>query len=300
MLRVFLSVLFLVFLSGICRSCDVCGCATGGINLGILPQFHKHFIGLNYNYRSFTSSHNGFSTAESSFSKEEFQSLEMRARINLKPRLHLFAFMPIQVNKQTEGIITTSIAGLGDFSTFVNYSIVLTADSLNKSIKHNLQAGGGIKLPIGRYTVLDAQSLLNPNIQAGTGSFDFLLNALYTFRFKKLGLNTTAFYKLNSSNSNQFRFGNRLNFASTLFYWVQNKSALFLPGAGIHFERAELDSHNTYKLSQSGGSALFASCSIDLYIKQFTCSLSGQFPVQQTSKYIVTQPRFNVSAVYNF
>jgi hypothetical protein len=300
MFRLISAFFFTIFLAGTCKACDVCGCATGSVNFGILPQFHKHFVGLNYSYRSFLSSHNGLGITENSVSKEVFQSLELRTRINLAPRLHLFAFMPLQMNKQTEGSLLTSIKGPGDFSTFLNYSLLLTADSLNKAVKHNLQAGAGIKLPFGRYTLLDGQSQLNPNIQTGTGSYDFLIDALYTIRFNKLGINTTAFYKFNSTNSNQYRFGNKLSLASTLFYWVQKKSTLFLPGAGITYENAAMDSHNMHNLSQSGGSVMFASCSIDLYVKQFTCSLAGQLPVQQSNSHTIAQPRFNASVVCNF
>jgi hypothetical protein len=300
MLRLVLLFLLLFSFMHHSKACDVCGCASGSINLGILPQFHKHFIGLNYSSRSFNSYHTVLNSDESAASRESFNTLELRSRINLAKRVHFFAFLPFMFNKQEEENSTTTISGLGDFTGIVNYSLLLTPDSLSKQVKHNLQIGGGIKLPIGRYTVLDHQLMLNPNIQTGTGSFDFVCDAFYTLRIKKFGLSTSAFYRLNTANKNNFRFGDRLSLTSNFFYWKQYKANSILPGIGVMYESTGVDYHKKLRLSQSGGQSLFAGCNVDIYLRNYSFSFSGQLPLHQTNALTKESPRFNCSFFYNF
>ncbi|MDP1051393.1 hypothetical protein, partial [Klebsiella quasipneumoniae] len=74
--------------------------------------------------------------------------------------------------------------------------------------------------PTGRfkYDLNSSEEVANPNFQLGTGSTDFLLNAIYTVRYNQWGLNTDLTYKINTKNSNQYQYGNKLTTALTAFY----------------------------------------------------------------------------------
>ncbi len=289
-----------IFITSKASACDVCGCSMGGTNLGILPQFHKNFIGLHYFYRGFSSEHTILGTVTKSTSQELFQTTELRGRFHLNKRVQLFVLLPININQQTENSVTSTFTGLGDITTFANYSIYNNGDSLSKRWKHNLQLGGGVKLPTGSYKKLDESNILNPNIQTGTGSFDILLDAIYTVRYKKWGLNNTAFYRFNTANSNEFKFGNRFTLATSFFYWANIKGYSLLPSIGINYEKADKDVHNSFIVDQSGGSSLFTTYGLDFYYHSFTFGVNYQLPVYQDNTITQSKLKFGATLLYNF
>ena len=166
-------------------ACDVCGCSMDGSYIGILPQFHKNFIGLNYSQLDFTTEHHILGQPSSTVSKEHFSTTELRGRINLSNRIQTFIFIPYATNSQSENGLQSTFSGIGDVRIIFNYNVLNTGDSLMNKWKHNLQAGAGVKLPTGSFNTLDRTQTVNPNLQAGTGSYDALMNIIYTIRHKK-------------------------------------------------------------------------------------------------------------------
>lgn len=282
------------------NACDVCGCSIGGTNFGILPQFHKHFIGIQYNFRNFNSEHLILGTETKSISTESFQKVELRGRFNLSKRIQLFVFLPLSINQQTENNLISKISGLGDISTFANYSIYNNGDSLNKKWKHNFQLGVGFKLPIGKYNTLNNNNELNPNIQTGTGSFDILLDVIYTVRYRKIGLNNSTIYRFNNSNSNNFQFGNRYTFATNLFYWANIKGYSLLPSIGAIYENTQKDKHNNAILTQSGGNTLLSSIGLDFYYRKFSFGTNIQIPTYQDNNITKSKLKFSTTLLFNF
>ena len=66
------------------KACTVCGCSASNQYLGILPQYHKHFMGLQYQFRAFESEHEAHEAAEkSSLSKEYYSTIQAWGRFNL-------------------------------------------------------------------------------------------------------------------------------------------------------------------------------------------------------------------------
>jgi hypothetical protein len=283
-LETILLLTFLLFSNLQTKACDVCGCSMGGTNFGILPQFHKNFAGLYYYYRNFQSIQSFTGTELHKSSSETFQTIEFRTRLNLTKKIQLFVLAPINSNGQIENDLTTTFNGLGDITTFANYSLYNNGDIALNKWKHNLQLGGGIKLPTGSYNHKNSENIINPNIQLGTGSIDPLIDAIYTVRYKKWGLNNNVFYRFNNLNSNQFAFGNRLTISSNFFYWANIKGYSLLPSVGINFDNAEKDVHNSFLVSQSGGKSLFSTLGIDFYYHSFTFGTNCQLPVFQQNK----------------
>ena len=287
-------------LSNQVRACDVCGCSMSGTSLGILPQFHKNFIGVNYLYRGFNSEHFDSGSGAQLSSDEVFQTAELRGRIRLSNRIKLFVLIPFHMNQQTEQDRVTRFTGLGDITTFANYTVYTTPDSLEKQWNHNVQVGGGIKLPTGRFNHLDANSVLNPNIQTGSGSFDPLLDAIYTVRYKKWGLNSTAFYRFTTTNSNRFRFGNRFTGSMSFFYWAMREKSSFLPNVGLTYEHAQKDVHNSFIVDESGGNSCFTTVGLDYYYKQLMLGVNVQVPTYQDNPITNGKLRFSATLLYNF
>ena len=280
------------------NACDVCGSAMGGTSLGILPQYHKHFIGMQYAQRNFTSAHTILGQSETSYSTERFKTLELRGRFYLGKKIQLFILAPLQANAQTENGITTKINGLADVSTFATYTILQNA---GKGLwKHQLQVGGGVKLPTGSFNTLDKAGILNPNIQLGSGSLDFLVNAFYITRYKKIGWSNGMQYKINTRNANGYLFGNRYAWNSALFYWKEIKKITLLPQLGVQEEYASIDHHQQLSMGLSGGNTLSGVAGVDVYYQKITVGIGMQQPLQQTNTITNASTKFTTTILFNF
>ncbi|HTM66008.1 MAG TPA: hypothetical protein VL093_06800 [Flavipsychrobacter sp.] len=267
------------------RACTVCGCSASNQYLGILPQYNKHFIGLQYQFRNFESHHvPGEADETNSVSNEYYNTVQLWGRFNVGKHLQLFAFLPYVSNLKKEDGVATTISGLGDATVLVNYRILGSKES-SSDWKQNLQAGGGVKLPTGAYDVNSIQYTEGlPNMQPGTNSWDFIANANYTLRHKQTGINIDASYTMTTPNSIQYKYGNRFSAGALGFYWLQKKSWSILPQAGLRFDVAGTDYDNysyRWENDMSGGEQLYASAGVQAYYKRVGVQLMGHLPLMQ-------------------
>lgn len=264
-------------------ACDICGCANGNAFFGILPQSHRSFIGLRYRIAGYDSHLNSTLLK----THELFQTTELWGRFYPFPKVQVMAFLPYQINTQTmlSTQEKTSIQGLADATVLVHYNVLNTVlDTTNRVLNHNLLVGGGLKLPLGRYRY-DASSAAevdNPNFQLGTGSTDFLLNAIYTLRYQSWGINADASYKINTSNSNQYRFGNRFSTAWSVFYTKQIGKITLMPSAGIYVEHNNLDQKQQEPNTNTGGYWCAATSGLQVFTSKFALGISHQMPLAQS------------------
>ena len=264
-------------------ACDLCGCGNGGSFLGILPQAHRGFVGLRYGYKSYDSHINSVSSQ----THEDFWKTELWARAFPFKKVQVLAFMPYNFNKQTiqKTGQQTDLQGLGDISILANYNMLNTmTDTIQHQFFHNLMIGGGVKLPTGRYKydLYNDTEVGNPNFQLGTGSLDFMLNLVYTLRHKSWGLNTDLSYKINTENSDKYRFGNRIitNISALYFIRLGDQKTL-MPNVGISYENGNLDTKSGVKNIRTGGEALLGSYGLESYFKKFSMGVNYQVPIAQ-------------------
>ncbi len=280
-------ILLLILFTNISLSeaCDICGCGVGGYYLGIMPQFHSNFIGLRYRAFSFDS-HLGHSHEGLFSSKEYFQSTELWARYYPTQRLQILAFVPYHFNRQETDNKNLYISGLGDISILTSYQLIAPkADTVKRLFRHNLWVGTGIKTNTGRYNYNenDATQVANPNFQLGTGSWDLLLNMTYTLRYKKIGLNIDANYKINTANEHKYRFGNRVS-GTLAGFFVQRITRKFavMPNVGIYAESSAVDHRNKFEVEHTGGSLMALSVGIETYfLGKYSLGLNFQSPITQ-------------------
>lgn len=291
----------LTWLSGNIYACDICGCSAGGNYFGILPKFQQNFVGIRYQYQSFHSkphqniSENGFA------SDEHFQTTELWGRYVPNKRLQVFAFIPYKTTKRVEESKTTFVNGLGDITLLANL-VIINSDSSCKRFKHLLQIGGGFKVPTGRHEIVRNGLMLNQNIQPGTGSFDFPVNAIYTLRHKKIGFNTEIGYTVNSPNNQHFQFGNRFSTAMRLFYWKKNKQMIFLPSIGMAYEKTQANLISSVKQDYTGGKVVLMNTGFDIYYKKISVGIAYKKPVNESTGngYITSKQRLSANFIYLF
>ena len=288
------------------QACDVCGCSLGSNYFGILPQFDKHFVGIRWHYSAFSAqmNHNSrFLEDESSY--DTYHQVELWGRFYLTPRLQLFASIPYSVNHMRGSHQRVTASGPGDVSLLANYTLVNTGEDVGNAWRHTLLAGGGIKLPTGAYQQQDQDELVNPNFQLGTGSTDFVFNAVYTVRYQNVGLNVGGTKQFNTRNPEEYQFGSQWNASVQLFYWRQMKAWSLLPHVGAYYEAATMHTDSGVRQVNTGGTALFAQVGVDIYYRSIALGFTYKHPAQQrmNSDQIATieaEDRWMVSLLYNF
>jgi hypothetical protein len=291
---------FLV-LSSLAQACEFCGCGVGNFYLGILPQFHRQFVGVRYQAQWFDS-HVGLHPSLAT--SEYFQTTEIWARFYPTSRLQVLTLIPYHFNQQTTTSGKVYLDGLGDIPILANYNIynTITVDPL-RPWKHSLWVGGGIKLPTGKYKFVESPDAgANPNFQLGTGSVDFMVNGLYTLRFKKWGINADATYKINTYNPDNYRFGNKRVGSISLVFIQQIKKIGVMPNAGIYSEQSDRNFSGDIVISDTGGTATFLTGGIETYWKKLSAGFNYRTPVSQdlANGRIVAHDRLMVHATFLF
>jgi hypothetical protein len=229
MRTLFLTVALLAF-GPAASACDVCGCSIGGNYFGILPQFHRHFVGIRYSTQSFQSATSRKAAQLGNFhSNEQFQTLDVLGRFYPTRRLQMLGLAPYHDFRREENGISSHSQGLGDVSILGNYIILDTGDSLRRNWQHTMTLGGGVKLPTGQHSLKNSEGeLLLANMQPGTGSTDFMLSATYTLRRGAWGLATDVLGRLNTANHHDYHFGNRVSGSAKIFL-LEKPAACFVP-----------------------------------------------------------------------
>lgn len=281
-MRIILTAVVSLGLYSTILACDVCGCSVGGNYFGILPQFHRHFIGIRHQYREFQSVHPAlFADEPALVSQEYYHTTELWGRFVPHRRIQIFGFVPYNNYSKTENGIMQSVSGLGDASLMVHFVLFNSGDSLKRAWKHALQAGGGIKLPLGESNRLQTDGTIIPNLQAGTGAFDVPLSLIYTTRYKRWGMNAELSYRFNGTNERAYHFGNRMSSALRFFYWQNLRRLSVLPNLGATFEYARRDRVNDLPQEFTGGQSLMLSAGVDVYYNRCSMGFSARQPAVQ-------------------
>ena len=286
-------------------ACDVCGCALGGNYYGLLPLNNKNFVGLRWSQAKFyahMNHHSEYLPEEYSF--DTYHKAELWGRFNLTDRLQVFAFVPYNYNRMEGNLQETRTSGLGDITLIANYRLLETTDD-SEPFKHLLMLGGGVKLPTGKNDHMDGGVPINPNFQLGSGSIDFLMSAVYTLRYEKIGLNIETGYKINTRNDDAYRFGNQFNLASHFFYSKSVGAVSFLPNAGLYYESAARHRDRRSIVTNTGGTALFASGGMETYVANFSIGVNYKYPLQQQYNSddiadIESKDRWTITVAYVF
>lgn len=261
------------------HGCNVCGCGVGSYHYGILPQFRKNFAGIRYRHSSFTSTLDN--SHADPYSVETFQAAELWGRFYPAKRIQTFAFVPFNFNERQEGSGVKRMKGLGDIVISANYNLLNTFDSTRSIIKHNLLLGAGVKLPTGQYRAIENGLTVNQNFQLGTGSLDFLFNLIHTARYKNWGLNTELSYAANTTNNDEYRFGNATRAGVTAFYIISANAITFMPNVGISGEFFKDNTQYEVPFPDTGGWASLYSAGVEVYVRNMALGFSYGNPGKQ-------------------
>ncbi len=289
-----------IYLIGIwtnAAACDVCGCSSGASYMGTMPQIQRSFIGLRYNWRSFLVTPND----GSSLIKEHYQSSDLWVRYFPHQRGQLLAVVPLNFYSRVSTDKAIKTQGLGDISLMAGYMLYNNGDSIGKLWKHTLTINAGVKIPTGAYNMRAEGLRLTPNMQAGSGSFDYLANLFYSIRYKKVGFTTEANARFCSTNPNQYKQGDKYSAAARFFVWQRlNFNSSILPSAGLTIDYSKKDREYNQIITESGGYGLFAAVGVEYYYRRFALGANCQIPLQYSYSNNMSKPYPRLSAQLMF
>jgi hypothetical protein len=141
----------------------------------------------------------------------------------------------------------------------------------------------GIKLPTGKFNVdiNDPMLVTLANTQLGTASTDFMLNAMYNVRVNKAGINTSASYKMNTSNKDKYSFGNKFTASSILYFALNKGKTGITPTIGLQYENAGANTLVSHKVEVTGGNLTSLTGGLELNFNKFTIGGNVQLPISQ-------------------
>lgn len=261
-------------------ACDICGCGAGSAYIGILPEFNAKIIGIRYRYNSLQT-HLGPGGSVSYLTTDEaYHTTELWGGWTIRERFRIMASLPVSYNSKASQESRQSKTGLGDAAVQGFYRLVSKRSNIatGKLLVQDLWIGAGIKAPTGKYEPKDKETVnKSANLfQLGTGSFDFMLTAMYDLRLQDAGLNITGSYKLNTTNKYDYNYGNKLTGSAQLYYKFKVKETVTIaPNLGMAYEKSGKDLDGGYGVYSSGGYLLSGTAGAELMYKKI--SLGGNF-----------------------
>jgi len=264
-------------------ACDICGCGGSNLYMGTLPDFKSRFIGVRYHYMQFRTQ---LASDPTQFSHNYYNTIEAWTGWNIGKKWQALAFVPYYYNRQRDDEGTSGKSGLGDITLLGNYQLMHTrkTDERNNTVEQTLWIGAGAKLPTGSFK-LDVNdpntTIADINAQIGTGSTDFLLNAMHNIRINQFGINTSLNYKINTTNRSDYKYGNKLTVSSNTYYRFRFGRVAIAPNAGIIYENTERNTLSKAKIEFTGGDAISALAGVELTFNKVTIGFNLQKPFSQ-------------------
>lgn len=268
------------------KACDICGCGAGNSYIGILPEFRKKIFGLRYRYNILRTHIGAGGSVTYLTTKEYYRTTELWTGWNIGSKIRVLVTLPYQFDEKQTSAATKSKSGIGDMSVAGFYEFINQRKTLRNGqmLVQSFWAGAGVKLPTGKYETADKSSNNSATnlFQLGTGSTDFYLNTMYDIRLNDLGLNTTAAYKINTANKDNYRYGNKFSLSSQLYYKFRlAKKFTLAPDAGILFESSAKDLDKGFTADLSGGNLLAGTAGAEISLGKTMIGFNFQAPLSQ-------------------
>ncbi|HCW07072.1 MAG TPA: hypothetical protein DGG95_06875 [Cytophagales bacterium] len=278
-----LPVVLLVLISEVSFACEICGCANNNFQIGLLPNFRKYFIGFRYSGAHY---HSQLSNDPTQFSNDYYHSYEMWGGYQFK-KVQVMAFLPFLNSTKVSDDGTVRSSGLGDFILMANYRIYTKMkmdEAATRTMKNELWLGGGIKLPTGinKVNVMQADFNIGDfNSQPGTGSVDYLFNATHNILWNNSGVVTNATYRLNTTNAQQYHFGNRVYISSSYFQTFNVQKVKVRPMVGVSYLRNSVNVYEGNSVQGSDGYTFSGIAGVNLIFGKLGIMTNTYLPVSQ-------------------
>jgi hypothetical protein len=277
--------------------CDACGCAASGGSMGFASMLNTNFLGIRYFNQSYKSTNGLY--RNSPWYNENFNTAQIWARIPVMKSFQFSSLIPYHFHNREIETGGQSISGIGDITVLGMYTLFQTHND-SMIFVHNLQLGGGVKLPTGKFDEANYGSV-NPSYQLGTGSWDYLLATEYSIKRKKFGLNALLNYVIKTENEKKYRFGNQFNYAGTFFYIHQKDSFSLAPQIGFAGELYADNYQHGQKVRNTAGDIFMGKVGFEIGKDKFSFGTNVILPINQnlTGGRVEAKYRWSINLNYS-
>ena len=271
----------LLFFSGFTvLACDVCGGGLGSNFIGIAAQTTNTMVGFRFSNTTISTKHLAiFRDEKTYYSAENYSTLNIWARFYLHKKIQVYTFVPLHYYFKKENNVAQQNYGVGDATIRLHYMLYNNIDNSEKTHKHSLQAGIGIKLPTGYHEKKQNDTLLPIGMQLGSGSFDIPLAAIYNYRWKQWGLNVESAYNVNFVNNVGYKFGDRWNNTLAVYYWKKFRKVNYVPKVQMTMDWTQKDKKNKVSQSATGGAIIKAGAGLDIFFGKASVGAGFELPI---------------------
>jgi hypothetical protein len=283
-------------------ACEICGCANNNFQIGLLPNFRKYFIGLRYSAAHY---HSHLASDPTQFSHDYYKSFELWGGYQFK-NVQFMAFLPYLRSTKISDDGQVDFNGLGDAILMANYKIwskMTMNESMTRTVKNELWSGGGVKLPTGASRVDVTQSDFNIgdfNSLPGTGSTDYLLNVTHNLLWNNSGIVTNATYRMNTTNAQNYSFGNRFYLSFSFFQTFTVKNVKLRPMVGISYLQNSTNTFDGSKIDGSSGYSFNGVMGVNVIFKKFGIITSTYLPISQEMNHGQTKLQSKTTLGFTF
>ena len=228
----------------------------------------------------------------------QLQLLQALGLINILPKFKTMIIVPYHFLERISSNSHFENNGIGDISLIGLYQIVSSNES--SKINHQPYLGAGVKLPTGKF---DQSSMsLNPGLQLGTGSTDYVFLSEYLLSYKKFSVQNLLNYQYKTENKNRFQFGQHYNLNMNFMYNLEINQIKLVPQMGYSLE---YNSENIdFGVVQPNSTSVLHLWRIGLMMKYNEWTLSLQYfrPMSQQmfNDKVELINRFGIGFHYNF
>lgn len=281
-------------------ACDQCS-----VQIGNVLQSEGHFIGYSHRMRKLQGTIGGAKTLggskhldQAGETKELFITHEIYGNYRLSEKLHLSAAIPLVNNyRASDGNVLTDVYGMGD-----PWLMLRRQDRKERERGTTVWSVGiGVKFPLGQTDLSDNETVLDLDMQPGTGSTDLIGDLTLYHGINRVSILSQLSCKRTGEGAEGFTYGNSLSHTVLGGYKVTKENAVQLDIlTGVYQEYLGRDAVNK-EAEGSSSYNLFGELSALIAHKR----LRGRASVQRVMhrnidlRYLPTIYRLNFSLQYD-